>query len=263
MTMLLSLDELRNYDFSVSGIQVFQQKPNFRQQRHYSRKCNGFVYVLRGKCRFSYDGGGFTMNPDAICYLPRGSNHLFEVLEEGTEIYRVDFRITVDGEVALFSNGPLLITEKPTAECMEIMHKMVNNYAIIQNSLAKMELLCALFRGLARTAASQKRTAPAVQYLQKHPAERISVGELAKLCNLGTAQFYNLFQEEFGTTPLAYRDELLLQRAETFLQEEDFSVGEVAEILGFESAAYFSRFFKKHRGISPSKFAANRRERAT
>ena len=259
MSVLLNLDELRNYDFSFSDIQVFHQKPTFRQQRHYFRRRNGFVYVLRGKCRFTYDNGSFTMGPDAICYLPTGSNHLFEILEEDTEIYRIDFRITVDGEIALFSNGPLLITEKPTAECMEIMHKMVNNYTIIQNSLAKMELLCAIFRSLARSAAFRKRTGPAVQYLQKHPAERISVGELAKLCNLGTAQFYNLFQEEFGTTPLAYRDELLLQRAETFLQEEDFSVGQVAEILGFESAAYFSRFFKKHRGVSPSKYVEEKR----
>lgn len=260
--MLLNLDELRNCDFSVSGIQVFHQKPTFRQQRHYSRRRNGFVYVLRGKCRFSYENGSFTMGPDALCYLPTGSSHLFEILEENTEIYRIDFKITVDGELALFSNGPLLIAERPTAECMEIMHKMVNNYAVIQNSLAKMELLCALFRGLARTAASRKRTGPAAQYLQKHPSERISVGELAKLCNLGTAQFYNLFREEFGTTPLAYRDDLLLQRAETFLQEEDFSVGEVAELLGFESVTYFSRFFKKHRGISPSKFASDGKEKA-
>lgn len=260
--MLLNLDELRNYDFSVSGIQVFYQKPAFRQQRHYSRRCNGFVYLLRGKCRFSYENGSFVMEPDAVCYLPTGSNHLFEILEEGTEIYRIDFQVTVGGEIALFSDGPILISEKPTAECMEIMHKMVNNYAIIQNSVAKMELLCALFRSLARSAASRKRTAPAVQYLQKHPVERISVGDLAGLCNLGTAQFYNLFQTEFGMTPLAYRDGLLLQRAEIFLQDGEFSVGEVAEMLGFESAAYFSRFFKKHRGVSPSRFFVGRKEDA-
>lgn len=257
--MILTLDELRNYDFSVSEIQIFHQKPTIRQQRHNSRKPNGFVYVLRGKCRFSSENGSFTMEPDALCYLPKGSNHLYEILDEDTEIYRIDFTVTVNGEIAVFSDGPMLLAEKATAECMEIMHKMANNYTIIQNSVAKMELLCALFRSLARSAASRKRTAPAVGYLQKHPAQRISVSELARLCNLGTAQFYNLFQAEIGMTPLAYRDSLLLQRAETFLQDGNFSVGEVADILGFESAAYFSRFFKKHRGLPPSEFAAGRK----
>ena len=202
------------------------------------------------------------MEPDAVCYLPTGSNHLFEILADDTEIYRIDFRVTAGDEVVLFSDAPLLVTDHPSAECMGIMHKMANDFAISQNSVAKMELLCAIFRSLARSATSCRRTAPAVEYLQKHPAQRICVGDLAKLCNLGTAQFYNLFQAEYDTTPLAYRDSILLQRAEMLLQAGDFSVGEVAEMLGFESAAYFSRFFKKHREMSPSKFAAGWRGNA-
>ena len=54
--------------------------------------------------------------------------------------------------------------------------------------------------------------------------------------------------------PLEYRSSLLAKRASQLLREGSFSVTEVAEMLGFESVSYFSRFFKKHKGISPSKY---------
>ena len=41
---------------------------------------------------------------------------------------------------------------------------------------------------------------------------------------------------------------------------DGMSVTEVAAHLGFSSVAYFSRFFKKHVGLSPSAFAEQSRE---
>ena len=257
--MILPLEELRNRNFSISNINVFHQKPAFRQQMHPNRKCNGFVFLLRGKCRFSFKGGSFTMEPDALCYLPFGSNHVFEVLSEDTEIYRIDFQIKIDDEVALFSDGPLLLTTRTSAECMGAMQELVEKYGMVQDSVAKMELLCAMFRDLVRLTMPRLRTAPAVEQMRTDPAQRLPMGHLARLCGLGTAQFYTVFAAEHGTTPMAYRDELLMQRAKRMLSDGDFSVGEVADALGFESAAYFSRFFKKHRGVSPSKYVEEKR----
>ena len=253
LRVLLSLDELRDRDFSVCGIRVFHQKPVFRQQVHPGRKCNGFVFLLRGKCRFSYSGGSFTMEPDALCYLPFGSNHVFEILTEDTEFYRIDFTVKVEDEIVLFSNGPLLLTNHTPAECMGALQKLVEKYAIVSDSVAKMELLCAMFRSLAKASMPKLRTAPAVERMQNHPAERLPMGQLARLCGLSTARFYAVFALEHGMTPMAYRDELLMQRARLMLSDGDFSVGEVADALGFESAAYFSRFFKKHDGVPPSR----------
>ena len=53
---------------------------------------------------------------------------------------------------------------------------------------------------------------------------------------------------------MEYRNALILQKAESFLRSGSFSVSEIGEMLGFESVAYFSRFFKKHNGKSPVAF---------
>ena len=63
--------------------------------------------------------------------------------------------------------------------------------------------------------------------------------------------FYELFRAEFGVSPLSYRDRLLVRRAKTMLEAGDIPVKEIALSLGFETAAYFSRFFKKQTGMTP------------
>ena len=45
-----------------------------------------------------------------------------------------------------------------------------------------------------------------------------------------------------------------IERAKYLLTENDRPVKEVAEMLGFEDAFYFSRMFKKYTGVSPQAF---------
>ncbi|MBO5908285.1 MAG: AraC family transcriptional regulator [Clostridia bacterium] len=75
------------------------------------------------------------------------------------------------------------------------------------------------------------------------------------MCFLSTAQFYNLFNEQFEMTPLEYRNRLLTERAKELLSTTESTVAEIADMLGFSNIAYFSRFFKKQTGTSPSTYA--------
>jgi AraC-like DNA-binding protein len=49
------------------------------------------------------------------------------------------------------------------------------------------------------------------------------------------------------------RERLLLE-AKRLLRYSDSPVAEIATHLNFEDPSYFSRFFKKHTGFSPSEF---------
>ena len=45
-----------------------------------------------------------------------------------------------------------------------------------------------------------------------------------------------------------------IEKAKELLQTTNMRVYEVALFVGFEDAAYFSRFFKRYTGVSPKKF---------
>lgn len=60
-----------------------------------------------------------------------------------------------------------------------------------------------------------------------------------------------LFKEEFGITPHRYVTLLRVERIRQFLQENTMTISDIADEMGFNDLAYFSRYVKKHLGESP------------
>ena len=66
--------------------------------------------------------------------------------------------------------------------------------------------------------------------------------------------FREKFRTLFGSTPTQYLINLRLNEAAKLLSSGTYSVGEVAEAVGFSDIYYFSRLFKKRFLCSPSNF---------
>ena len=260
--MLVDLETLSVRDFQLSSINVFYQKPVYREIHQKYRNYNGFLYIFEGKCRYVFRDESFTLTPGSLVYLPLGSVHDMFVDSPSIEFCRIDFRLEVDGELALFSDAPMKLCDQVSPELAETIQILSDRYQIVQDTVAKKELLCRIFRligSMTQTPRREKLT-PAIRYLLAHLTKPVDSDTLASTCHLSKAQFYNLFQKEYAMTPLAYRDALLMRRAVLLLRDGAFSVAEIAETLGFSSVSYFSRFFKKHKGVSPSEYLKNKNE---
>ncbi len=254
--MILPFEQLKHRSFSLSDIRVILQRPVYRLLQNKGRLCNGLIYVVEGECQYIFDGGEFSLSPGSVAYLPLGSTHTLTVISSTIRFYRVDFTLHVDGELAFFSDCPMKLTDQAPPSCVEAICALEGDFGVGDNTILKVEKMCAVLASLqsADSNAAQKRLMPAVRFLQEHAAESIDCSALAEMCFLGTSRFYQLFHEEFGMAPLEYRDRLLLNRATALLAAGDLSVREVAFAVGFESASYFSRFFKKQTGLPPSAF---------
>lgn len=255
--MILPFDELGKYEFALSDINVILQNPQYRFLSQKNRLFNGFLYILDGSCKYEFEGGKFTLSNGGVIYLPLGSRHTFTITSENISFYRIDFTVKIGDEVVLFSDRPIKLTDSASTECVETIASLEKDFGIDGDSIARMQKLCTVFSCLRKRTVSSntKRLMPAVRYLQENITVGVGCSALAELCFLSTSRFYELFQAEFCMTPLEYRDRMLVRRAEAMLTAGDVSVREVALAVGFENAAYFSRFFKKHTGIAPSEYA--------
>ena len=99
-----------------------------------------------------------------------------------------------------------------------------------------------------------ERLQPAKEYIEKNFNLRMSLDQLAKMCNMSVTNFRREWQKLYHTTPMQYRDEIRLSYAKEYLISGYYSVSEVAAKCGFENAGYFIRFFEKHVGVSPGVF---------
>ena len=81
-----------------------------------------------------------------------------------------------------------------------------------------------------------------------------TVAELADKCGIGRDSFSRNFIRKYGISPKQFLNRCILQRAYSLLATENIKNYEVAQKLKFTNEFYFSRFFKKHTGMTPSQF---------
>lgn len=93
-------------------------------------------------------------------------------------------------------------------------------------------------------------------YLARHIYTNVTIEELTEHFHFGKSHLCEVFKRSQGTTILQYYLKLKLTEAKRMLHEENVSVGEISERLGFESQSYFARIFKRHVGVSPRDFRA-------
>lgn len=78
--------------------------------------------------------------------------------------------------------------------------------------------------------------------------------ELTQELGYGKTYLSGIFKKVYGESIMERHAQLRLQEAKYLLREENMTVAEVADQLGFSTPQYFSRFFSQQEGMSPSKY---------
>ncbi len=93
------------------------------------------------------------------------------------------------------------------------------------------------------------------QYLDENFTAKITLDNLCFLFGMNKTTLCQNFKHEYGSTVLNYINSLKIREAKSLLREENMSIAEISDKLGFESIHYFSRMFKKHTGHTPTEYA--------
>ncbi len=100
----------------------------------------------------------------------------------------------------------------------------------------------------------QERTEELLDLIQSCVFEQKLVSYYADSLNLSVYQLNAITKSTLGKTCSELIDEHILLEAKRHLLATTSQVKEIAYLLGYDDASYFTRFFKKHLGISPEEF---------
>lgn len=93
-------------------------------------------------------------------------------------------------------------------------------------------------------------------YLNQHYAEHISLDDIADAIDISPYYLSHVFSEETGLSLFSRLTDLRMEKAAEFLRSGKLNVSQVAHQVGYDSANYFSKVFRKHFKCSPSQFAS-------
>ncbi len=92
------------------------------------------------------------------------------------------------------------------------------------------------------------------KYINSHIEDRLNLNEVAAVFGLSPNYLSTLFKKNCQIGFSEYITQKKIFRAKTLLLEQELKIYEVADQLGFESAFYFSKVFKKVEGVSPREY---------
>ncbi len=108
-------------------------------------------------------------------------------------------------------------------------------------------------------AESGQKEHPAVwearNYLHENYTRHFSTAKIADRCHISPSELRLLFARATGTTMTAYRDDLRMQQAKELLCFSDFTMKEIADMLGYCDVYHFSKVFRRLCGTSPGAYA--------
>ena len=96
--------------------------------------------------------------------------------------------------------------------------------------------------------------AEAVEYFRANYNKPVSIEEYASSHNISVSWFIQNFKQYTNTTPAQYVQFLRTTNAKSLLETTSYNISEISNLVGYENPLYFSRFFKKQFGVSPSQF---------
>jgi len=91
----------------------------------------------------------------------------------------------------------------------------------------------------------------AAKLLLDDATQNMKVSQVAASVALSEFHFFRTFKQAFGMSPHLYQTQKRLEKAAELLQQESWSVGEIAQAVGFQDIYSFSKAFKNYYHISP------------
>lgn len=88
-------------------------------------------------------------------------------------------------------------------------------------------------------------------------SQNINLDELSFLLGFSKSHIKTQFKKKTGFSILQFFISLKIDKAKKLLSQQKYTVSEISDLLGFSSVYYFSRQFKIHTNMSPSKYSAS------
>lgn len=95
-------------------------------------------------------------------------------------------------------------------------------------------------------------------YILSHIGETVTTEQLAKELGMNRTYLCKRFEEDTGLTVGRYVTTVKMEEAKRLMDITPKSIAEIAAFLGFSSQSYFQRVFKRHFGITPGEYRANK-----
>ena len=225
-----------------------------------------FLYIVSGKGHFYFHGEDRVVYAGRMVLIQPRQEQRYEYFgEDKPEVYWVHFTGSDVKNILRSYNIPMddpIFYSGASSTYSYLFKEMIHE---LQNCKTGYEDLLTMylrqiFLLVQRTRQEERPTVStyiqeemefARRYFNEHYNEPISIQEYAESRNMSVCYFQRNFKQIVKHTPMQYLLTIRVNNAASLLETTDYSMAEIAAIVGYEDPLYFSRLFRKIKGVSP------------
>lgn len=231
-------------------------KPGILPSKSFGRPSDCFVYYLYGKVEYVFDRYSFTASPQNFIYLAKNSIYEMKITEPSKFIC-VDFDFC---ELSYSQKSRVLKVNASNIENQ--FQRMFHIWNDKRPSRFSQMFSYAYSIYTEAINAENKLYSPThslfseiTAYVQnRYTDSNFSIHDISSHFGISEVHLRRLFKQALDISPIKYINNLKLDKAKNMLKFSNYSIVEIAQSSGFADPYYFSRFFKKQTGISPSRY---------
>ena len=178
---------------------------------------------------------------------------------------------SIDGIIAPLLRGEMELHSKIRKEDSDLCSYVGELFETMRQreeyyELRTLSLLFAIFHGLyvgeyiktsKKKSSVPKQTRIVIStlsWIEDHYNEQITLERLAKVSGLNEKYLCRIFREYTSKSPINYVNEFRIDCACRLMTVEGRTVTQAAYDCGFNDSGYFSKLFRKYKGISPTEY---------
>ncbi len=228
---------------------------------HYIASGNG-TYEVNGTVYALTKGDVFFSKPDELIKYKAGTIEPWEyywVGFNGPYANKVAYKLPFKNSMPVHKCADTKVIEKAFSNIFNSRGSQSYSEALMVGHLY---ILIAAFIKEAQLTEPQKAGTSsqyvdsAIKFIQHNYSGDIGIDDIAKSVGVSRSHLYRVFVNNIGKSPVDYLTGYRIGEACFLLKNSKLSIAEVAVSVGFYDQFYFSRVFKKAKGVPPSKYIA-------
>ncbi len=262
--------------FHINRLEDFRQFVNVKQPP-YRKSVTDFLYLTKGTTVRTKGLNSYRLKKNMVFFVPAYQIRSVQAMSVDVEGYFCHFdeeifntsgfsvEMLKQFDFLQYLGEPAVTIPKQSGALMAgLFERLEQEY--LRNSSQDFSLLCtyllALFFELNRFtgARTPNKNAPTLltqkykNALMEHIYEMHTVSEYAHHLRVSLNYLNRCVSTTVGKTAHSMLDEMFILEAKSLLRQTNLNISEIAYKIGRQNPSDFSRFFKKHTGLTPKMF---------
>lgn len=211
----------------------------------HSHGCPQILVPLEETMHIRIGAVEYDVTPQELCLIPPDTRHQCNFLSQ-LLVINIPREALEQKKSGLLSYPLIIPIRNQITQLMELIQAELKQEP---NSKSVHYLYSYLYSKLLENCSTSS-----IKYISDHYDQPITVQQLADIENYNATYYNDWFKEQTGFPPNLYLRYVRINKAKEILVETDFSIMEIAVMVGYSSNSTFTRAFHSITGMTPKAY---------